>query len=95
MPFRELEVVRVVRLLTPTREVDGTAGLSRQPRVGDVGSIVHVLGPHSPEQGNRARGCSLARPSARHLVSLVDVAQTKPQIGANGVADRRSAARHE
>jgi hypothetical protein len=47
MPFRELEVVRVVRLLTPTREVCGTAGVSRQPRVGDVGSIVHVLGPRA------------------------------------------------
>jgi plasmid stabilization system protein ParE len=47
VPLREHDVVRVVRLLSPTREAGGTAQVSRQPRVGDVGTIVHVLGPHS------------------------------------------------
>jgi hypothetical protein len=45
--FRELDVVRVVHLLTLTRKVDGTTGVLRQPRVGDLGTIVHLLGPHS------------------------------------------------
>lgn len=46
MPFAEhdvVDVVRVVRLVTPTRHVDGGAA-ARQPRLGDVGAIVHVLG---------------------------------------------------
>jgi hypothetical protein len=44
MLFCELDVVRVTRLLTATRHVDGSSGMVRQPRVGDVGAIVHVLG---------------------------------------------------
>jgi hypothetical protein len=44
MPFRELDAVRVVRLLTPTRQVDGSGGVVREPRPGDLGTIVHVLG---------------------------------------------------
>ncbi len=44
MAFAELDVVRVARLLTPTRRVDGTEAVVRQPCVGDVGAIVHVLG---------------------------------------------------
>jgi hypothetical protein len=42
--FRELDVVRVTRLLTATRHVDGSSGAVRQPRIGDVGAIVHVFG---------------------------------------------------
>lgn len=41
---RELDVVRVVRLHAPTRAVDGTEGHTRQPRVGDYATIVHVHG---------------------------------------------------
>jgi hypothetical protein len=41
--MNEYAVVRVVRLLVPERQVVGTDGLTRQPRVGDVGTIVHVL----------------------------------------------------
>jgi hypothetical protein len=44
MLFRELDVVRVTRLLTATRHVDGSRGVVRQPCIGDVGAIVHVLG---------------------------------------------------
>ncbi len=42
--FGELDVVRVTRLLAPTRRVHGTEDVARPPRVGDVGTIVHVLG---------------------------------------------------
>ena len=41
--MNEYAVVRVVRLLVPERPVTGSDGLTRQPRVGDVGTIVHVL----------------------------------------------------
>jgi Domain of unknown function (DUF4926) len=43
MRFHELDVVRLCRLLAATRHVTGTEGVVRQPRVGDVGAIVHVL----------------------------------------------------
>lgn len=44
--FEELSVVVVAKLLVAERRVDGTAGCVRQPRVGDVGTVVHVHGPH-------------------------------------------------
>ena len=43
--FNELDTVVVRVLITPTRHVDGTDAVKRQPRVGDQGAIVHVLGP--------------------------------------------------
>jgi hypothetical protein len=46
LTFRELDVVRVVRLVRPARKV-GTTVVLRQPRVRDVGTIVRVLGPSS------------------------------------------------
>ncbi len=42
--FAELDVVIVRALLVPTRSIDGSDGFCRQPRVGDQGTIVHVLG---------------------------------------------------
>jgi hypothetical protein len=45
--FKELDIVVVRALLTPTRHVDGTDTIKRQPRVGDQGTIVHVLGPEA------------------------------------------------
>lgn len=44
MPFRELDVVRVAKLLEPSRSVYGSDAVVRQPSVGDVGAIVNVLG---------------------------------------------------
>ena len=41
--FAELDVVIVRALLVPTRSVDGSDGRCRQPRIGDQGTIVHVL----------------------------------------------------
>ena len=43
--FNEHDTVVVRSLLTPTRQLAGTDSVKRQPRVGDQGSIVHVLGP--------------------------------------------------
>lgn len=43
--FNELQVVKVVRLLSPHRSFEGTQGISREPHVGDQGTIVHVLAP--------------------------------------------------
>jgi len=44
MRFHELDVVRVTQLLASTRTFDGSPGVVREPRVGDVGAIVQVLG---------------------------------------------------
>jgi hypothetical protein len=46
MTFSLLDTVVVRSLRTPTRKVDGTESVKRQPQVGDEGAIVHVLGPH-------------------------------------------------
>lgn len=43
--FKELDVVIVRDLLRPTRQIDGTEGVMRQPRLGDQGAVVHVLSP--------------------------------------------------
>ncbi len=43
MKFKEYDVVKVVRLLTDSRRIDGTESIMRQPQVGDVGTIVYVL----------------------------------------------------
>ena len=39
--FAELDVVRVVILRHASREFTGTDAVTRQPQVGDVGTIVH------------------------------------------------------
>jgi hypothetical protein len=44
MRFELSDVVRVQRLTVPTREVDGPGADPPQPRVGEVGVIVGVLG---------------------------------------------------
>lgn len=44
MPFEILDVVRVAQLLIPSRDVDGSAADPPQPRVGDTGIIVEVVG---------------------------------------------------
>lgn len=42
--YRELDVVVVRTLFEPTRNVTGTDRVVRQPRVGDQGAIVRILG---------------------------------------------------
>jgi len=42
---RELDVVRITSTGTVERIVDGSPGVVRQPAVGDLGSIVHVISP--------------------------------------------------
>jgi hypothetical protein len=41
--FRELEVVVVRGLVAATRDVTGTEGVVRQPRVGDLATVVDIL----------------------------------------------------
>ncbi len=43
--LREHDVVRVVRLLEQGRSFDGTEGVRRAPRIGDVGTIAHEYDP--------------------------------------------------
>lgn len=40
--FNELDVVRVVAL-NGDRKFNGTEGVMRSPRIGDIGTVVHVL----------------------------------------------------
>jgi len=37
------DIVQVCKLRTPSRHVDGTDGVCRQPRVGDRGTVVFPL----------------------------------------------------
>lgn len=39
--IREYDVVRVVNLRIVNRPFEGTAGVVRPPRIGDIGAIVH------------------------------------------------------
>jgi hypothetical protein len=43
--FRELQVVVVSQLIRLDRQFDGTKGIARAPRVGDVGTICHSYDP--------------------------------------------------
>jgi hypothetical protein len=44
MPFELFDTVRVTRLLVPDRDVDGSSAEPPQPRVGEEGVVVEVLG---------------------------------------------------
>ncbi|UCD84281.1 MAG: hypothetical protein JSU92_13545 [Deltaproteobacteria bacterium] len=44
MTLREYDVVRIVALSSPSRHVDGTEAVLRQPVVGDTGTIVNITG---------------------------------------------------
>ena len=44
--MKEYGVVKVVSLLSSGRHYDGTEGVKRSPRIGDVGTIVHVNAPN-------------------------------------------------
>ena len=43
-PFEMADVVRVARLQIPSRDVDGSGATPPQPRVGETGTIVEVVG---------------------------------------------------
>jgi hypothetical protein len=43
--IREYNVVRVVNLRIENRPFDGTAGVMRPPRIGDIGAVVHEYRP--------------------------------------------------
>jgi hypothetical protein len=47
LPIEELDLVRVVALHRESRDHEGTESVKRQPRVGDVGAVVHVYSPVS------------------------------------------------
>ena len=57
MRFELADVVRVQRLTVPTREVDGPGADPPQPRLGDEGRVVALLGDdlylveHSTDDG--------------------------------------------
>ena len=46
MRFQELDVVRVVKLLTPTRSFESSKGAGRAPAVGDTGAVVMAYEEH-------------------------------------------------
>ncbi len=48
-PFHEYEGVRIVRLLYPNHWYIGSESVSRPPRVGDIGNIVHI-GSNNPAE---------------------------------------------
>lgn len=42
-PFKELDVVHIVKLTCAERAIEGTEGIVRQPQVGDTGTVLLVL----------------------------------------------------
>lgn len=44
MSFEISDVVRIERLLTPRREVDGDSAMPPQPRLGETGTVIESLG---------------------------------------------------
>ncbi len=52
--MEELSIVRIVKLDTSDRHFDGSIGVKRAPRVGDIGTVVHMTGDlHIVESVNR------------------------------------------
>jgi hypothetical protein len=47
--LKEYDVVKITTLLRPQRHVDGTKDVLRQPKCGDIGTIVHMAS--SPQEG--------------------------------------------
>jgi len=47
--LREYDIVRVVDLLEDNRPFDGTDGVRRPPRIGDVATICHEYDPKDPK----------------------------------------------
>jgi hypothetical protein len=47
-PIREYDVVRVTRLLEPSRPFTGTASVARPPAAGDVATVCHEYQPNNP-----------------------------------------------
>jgi hypothetical protein len=41
----EYSIVKVVKLLKPSRDFSGSKNVSRPPQIGDIGTIVHVHDP--------------------------------------------------
>ena len=48
-PFHELDTIRLIRLLRDNREYSGTPEITRSPRIGDLGTIVHVYDARDPQ----------------------------------------------
>jgi hypothetical protein len=40
--LKEFDCVKIISLLDPDRQYDGTEGVKRTPQIGDEGTIVHV-----------------------------------------------------
>jgi hypothetical protein len=48
MILREYDVVTVLRLFTSSRPYSGSETVQREPRVGDIATVVHELTPDDP-----------------------------------------------
>jgi len=68
IPFQELDTIRIVRLLRDNREYSGTPEITRSPRIGDVGTIVHVYDPRDPQAPYRVECVS----AEGHTIWLAD-----------------------
>jgi hypothetical protein len=44
LPFHRADIVRIARLAEDERDVDGTLDPPRQPRIGEIGTIVDQVG---------------------------------------------------
>ena len=67
--LREYDVVRVVRLTPHPREYTSSEGFARDPRIGDVGTIVH---DHGDGRDDHAPVCVECSAPSGHCVWLAD-----------------------
>ena len=71
----ELDVVRVVQFLKPTRYLSGTESVKCEPRIGDIGAIVHEYAPKAA-RGRLAvytSGMAYHRQRDNQVIRMVDV----------------------
>lgn len=45
--MKEYDAVRVIKLLSPSRHIDGSDTVKRQPKIGDTGAIVYEYAPNA------------------------------------------------
>jgi hypothetical protein len=67
--LREYDVVRVVRLEPRAREYTSSEGYGRDPRVGDIGTIVHDYGEG---RDDRTPVCVECSAESGHCIWLAD-----------------------
>lgn len=57
--MKELDCVKVIKLLQENRPYDGTENVKRPPKVGDIGAIVHIHGTFCVVENVNSKGSTI------------------------------------